>query len=253
MMHTEPRAGISIEVAEGEYVFSLRDFLQVIWRRASIVALVVALLTGAAVAFSLLQTPTYEASTKILVGQKSQGDAPINLAGDVQGLQQITQTVVEAVGSRVVAEEVIERLDLRVDPETFLENLNVQQVAETQFIQVDYRDADPRQARDIANAIAEVSSDRISEVSPNAAAITATIWEPSTEPDVPVDPKPVRNGVLALVFGLVIGVGLAFLLEYLDDSWRSPEEAERLSGAPTFGVIPKFKAPKGKNREELLR
>jgi receptor protein-tyrosine kinase len=54
----------------------------------------------------------------------------------------------------------------------------------------------------------------------------------------------VRNGLLALAVGLIIGVGLAFLLEYLDDSWDSPEEMEQVSGAPTFGIIPEIKASK---------
>jgi capsular polysaccharide biosynthesis protein len=38
----------------------------------------------------------------------------------------------------------------------------------------------------------------------------------------------------------MLGVGLAFLLEYLDDSWRSPEEVEQFLGLPNFGTIPHF-------------
>jgi hypothetical protein len=34
---------------------------------------------------------------------------------------------------------------------------------------------------------------------------------------------------------------MAFLLEYLDHSWRSPEEAEQITGVPTVGIIPEFK------------
>jgi capsular exopolysaccharide synthesis family protein len=37
----------------------------------------------------------------------------------------------------------------------------------------------------------------------------------------------------------MLGIGLAFIMEYLDDSWRSPDEVERISGVPAFGVIPK--------------
>jgi capsular polysaccharide biosynthesis protein len=64
-------------------------------------------------------------------------------------------------------------------------------------------------------------------------------------PDEPVSPNPVRNGILALALGLMLGVGLAFLLEYLDDSWRSPEEVEHITGVPTFGTIPEYKALSG--------
>jgi capsular polysaccharide biosynthesis protein len=49
-----------------------------------------------------------------------------------------------------------------------------------------------------------------------------------------------RNGLLAAVFGLMLGTGLALLMEYLDYSWRSPEEVEQISGVPTFATIPEF-------------
>jgi receptor protein-tyrosine kinase len=42
----------------------------------------------------------------------------------------------------------------------------------------------------------------------------------------------------------MLGTGLAFLLEYLDDSWSSPEEMEQVSGTPTLGIIPGFSASK---------
>jgi len=49
----------------------------------------------------------------------------------------------------------------------------------------------------------------------------------------------VRSGILALVLGLVLGVGVAFLLEYLDDSVRSKEDLERATvPLPVIGIIP---------------
>ena len=47
----------------------------------------------------------------------------------------------------------------------------------------------------------------------------------------PVSPKPLRNVVLGLVVGLVFGLGMAFLYEYLDNTIKSTEEAERIFGA----------------------
>ena len=55
----------------------------------------------------------------------------------------------------------------------------------------------------------------------------------------PVKPKPVRNGVLALILGLVIGTGLAFLVEYLDDSLKTKEDLRRVApDVPVVGLIP---------------
>lgn len=239
-MVTEPRHDAFVE---SEYTLSLRGPAQIIWKRLWIIALVAVLFTGTAVGLSLSQTPQYEASTKILVGQE-QGIA--DNPGNALGLQQLTQTMAEAAGSRPVAEAVIQRLGLQMSPNSLLGGLNVEPIPETQFIQVSYRGSDPDTAQRIANTVGEVFSEQISEVSPSA--ITATVWEEATVPFAPVSPNPVRNGLLALVIGSMLGVGLAFLLEYLDDSWQSSEEAEQISGVPTFGVIPEFKALKGKKR-----
>jgi capsular polysaccharide biosynthesis protein len=240
-------------IFEDERPFSLRDVAQIIRKRLWVIVLVTLVFVGAAVAFTRWQTPVYEASVQLLVGQEvQQGDdqqiSP-NLAGSIEGLQQLTQTIVEAIDSRPVAEETIQRLGLQMDPGILLNNLTAEQVGSTQFILLTYQDADPQRAQEIANTVSQVSSERMSQVSPSASGIRATIWEDATVPNTPVSPDPVRNAILALALGLMFGIGLTFVMEYLDDSWRSPEELEQVSGVPTFGVIPKFEIMKRERRE----
>jgi capsular exopolysaccharide synthesis family protein len=59
-------------------------------------------------------------------------------------------------------------------------------------------------------------------------------------PHTPVSPKPVRNAEIALVLGLLLGIGLAFLREYLDDTVTSREDLERVTTKlPVLGQIPR--------------
>ena len=241
MGRAELESDVSARTAEDEYIVSLRDILLVIRRRLWVISVVAVVLAGAAVGFSMAQTPVYEASIKILVGQESGITQDPNYT---MGLQQLTQTMVGGVSSRPVANAVIRQENLRMTTEEFLSHLSAEQEPNTQWIQVNYTDSSPERAQRVANAIGDVFSKQVSEVSPNANAITATVWERAVVPEAPVTPNPVRNGLLALVLGLIIGVGLAFLLEYLDDRWNSPEEMERVSGAPTFGIIPEFRGSK---------
>jgi len=205
-----------------------------------VVVLAAVLLTGAAVGLSLAQQPRYEASITILVGQDSGiSESP----GDAAGLQQLTQTMAQAVNSRPVTEAVAEQVgspDLTAA--TISENLTAEQIPDTQFIRVGYEDGDPERARVVADAVGEQFSRQVETISADANAITATVWERAVVPTEPVSPNPVRNGLLALALALALGLALAFLIEYLDGSWRSPEEAEELLGVPTFGVIPEFES-----------
>jgi capsular polysaccharide biosynthesis protein len=222
-------------------MYSPQTILQTLRRRMWTIVLVAGVLTGSALAFSQLQTPTYEASVLILVGQETTV-ATNPSAANVSELQELTLTVAKAVPTTPVAETVVERLDL---PEgsagEVINNVSAEPDPGTMFVNVSYKDSDPERAQLIANSIGRVLSVKISEVSVGANAITATVWEPATLPETPVSPDPIRNAILALVLGSILGVVLAFLLEYVGDSWNSREEAEEVSGVPVFGAIPRFK------------
>ncbi len=68
------------------------------------------------------------------------------------------------------------------------------------------------------------------------------IVEPAVAPRAPVRPQKVRNLAIAVVLGLALGVGTAFVLEHLDDRIRTPEQAERALDIPVLAVIPVFAA-----------
>lgn len=56
----------------------------------------------------------------------------------------------------------------------------------------------------------------------------------------PDSPRKVRNLLLAIFLGLFGGLGLALVMEYLDNTVKSAEDVERYSGLPTLGVVPVF-------------
>lgn len=75
----------------------------------------------------------------------------------------------------------------------------------------------------------------------------ATLLAEAGVPTSPVNQTPIRNGIAGLAVGLMLGVALAFLREYLDDSVKTKEDLERVAGVTVVGLIPAL--PEWKDRK----
>jgi capsular exopolysaccharide synthesis family protein len=81
----------------------------------------------------------------------------------------------------------------------------------------------------------------------------AQLVTPATVASVPVEPRPRRTAVVAVAVGLLFGIGLAFLFEYLDDSIRTKEDLERLAPTlPVLGLIPVLAAWRDRKESRLV-
>jgi succinoglycan biosynthesis transport protein ExoP len=155
----DPVAGVPAKAVVGENALSLRDFFRVIKQRLWLILLTAFVCAGAAIGFDLMQTPTYEGSIKILVGQERTSDRNVPTQGAGE-LQQLTRTMAESVESSRVAEEVVRRLGLQTTPEEFLKRQTAKQVFETQLIQVDFEDTSPQTAQLVATPLGTCSLKR---------------------------------------------------------------------------------------------
>ena len=69
--------------------------------------------------------------------------------------------------------------------------------------------------------------------------------DPALVPTYPTRPRKARNILLAFLVGLVGGVGLALLREYMDNTVKSPDDVERLAGLPSLAVVPEVRSLNG--------
>ncbi|MEJ0091121.1 MAG: polysaccharide biosynthesis tyrosine autokinase [Limisphaerales bacterium] len=83
---------------------------------------------------------------------------------------------------------------------------------------------------------ARIETEKIDLALPTTTVVEVTkVAEPGK---YPVKPNKLLNITLGLVFGLLVGVGLAFFIEYLDTSVKTIDDVERAFQAPVLGVIP---------------
>ncbi len=82
---------------------------------------------------------------------------------------------------------------------------------------------------------------------------SVNVWiiEQAKTPLSPATPKKKRNILLGLVLGLFGGIGLAFFIEYLDNTVKSPDEAEERLGLSVLGLVERFDTGAGELLTEL--
>ena len=84
------------------------------------------------------------------------------------------------------------------------------------------------------------------EIRLKATPITARVLDSAIVPSGPIRPKKAQGIALSMLIGLVLGVGVAFLQEFLDDRVNTSEEVERLTALPTLGVVPIIAEERGR-------
>src|SRR4029077_14151308 len=79
------------------------------------------------------------------------------------------------------------------------------------------------------------------------------VVDPALMPTGPSRPNKSRNVFLAILVGLIGGMGLALLREYLDNTVKNPDDVESLSRLPSLAVVPAFTNSNGHGRTRLQK
>lgn len=93
-----------------------------------------------------------------------------------------------------------------------------------------------------ANLLAEKVTETQIARSIDLGRTSVVVVSPANTPTAPVKPNKKLNMMLALVLGVMVFVGLAFVLEHLDYTIKTPEDVERHLELPVLGVVPKMDA-----------
>ncbi|PLT31776.1 YveK family protein [Peribacillus deserti] len=236
-----------------EETISLKELFGVIRKRMGLIVLITlaAVLVSALISYFVL-TPVYQASTQLLVNQKESKQTVYN-PNEIQTNLQLVNTYNEIIKSPVILDKVREELDLSISTGVLTSKITVSNANESQVLNLSVQDTDPYQAADIANKTAEVFQRDIKSI---MNVDNVTILSKATVGDKvsPIKPKPLLNIAIALVIGLMAGVGLAFLFEYLDNTIKNEQDIETLLDLPVLGSIANIEEPKeSKGKEKSVR
>ncbi|KAB2445570.1 YveK family protein [Bacillus luti] len=219
-----------------EETISLKELFHILRKRLAMILVITfgAVIVSAIISFFFM-TPIYQSSTQILVNQKKQEGAMFQ-AGEVQTNIQLTNTYKVIIKSPVILEQVNEKLNLNMTAQALTGKINVANEKDSQVISVTVEDKNPKLARDIANATADVFKGEVAKIM-NVDNVTVLSKAEIAENQSPIKPRPMLNIAIAFIASLMVSVGLAFLLEYLDNTVKKEEDIESLLGLPVLGIV----------------
>jgi tyrosine-protein kinase len=205
---------------------------------------------------SLQLAKVYEAQVSLLVRPAQ----PLSIDPGVQALtaDQILRTYARWMTEPPVLEKVISDQNLQTDPTTLSHQITVTPEPNTTILDVAVRDTDPARAMNTANTlvedfVAQVKQVQQSEVTTPTANSkdNLVVVSPAVPPTQPVFPRPLLFIGLGILAGLLVGLGLAFLLDYLDQSVRSDDVLRERTGLVPLGHI-SYVPAKQERRGELV-
>lgn len=218
---------------------SLTDILAVLRRRFWVVFVVVLLAVALVAVLSyVVLPPIYEASTSLIVNERSsiaQGTSGVDY-GQIQTNRSLAVTYAKIISSRAVLQDTIDTLRL---PETVKQLTRMTAVhveGDTEIIAVSVKDKDAIRAASIANTMANsfitqlpALVNRVENVSVIDRAVPVTDQ---------ISPRPLLNIAVAFIAALVLGLVLAFLVDDFDDRVKTPDDVKKNFRLRVLAVIP---------------
>ncbi|MEK6446650.1 YveK family protein [Priestia aryabhattai] len=230
-----------------EETISLRELFAVLRKRLWLIVLItiIAATVSALISFFVLP-PVYESKTQILVNQ-AKNDQQLYNTQVVQTNVQLINTYNDIITSPAILDKVIKELKLDGSAATLSGQIQVTSAQNSQVAQIVVQDTTAKRAADIANTTASVFQKEVPKLM-NVDNVKVLSKAALGENQSPVKPQPLLNVAIAIVVGLMVGIGLSFLLEYLDNTLKTEQDIENILELPIMGVVTTIKdVPKATN------
>lgn len=229
---------------------NLLEIIQAIMKRASILLILTIVFTVLGAGASLaLNKKVYTSTTSLIVGQESQQETgefnkingepiyeDVIEYGESSISEQAKKFYSDTLIRRDVLEEVIERLTLDLTIEELRENIKMEVPENSSSVLITVDSPNLKNVDEIADELAAIFQDEVYNITEVE---KIQVINTASEPEIVNTVNFVRNIILAVVAALAIGVVLALVLEYLDDSVQSAKEIEKRLGLSVIGQIGK--------------
>jgi polysaccharide biosynthesis transport protein len=253
----------------------LRDFLRLLRRQRVLILAALLIAAGAAVGYTMLKKPVYQASADLQFNDPSQDlsligtpvlpapNPPVQAAADATVVTSapVIRGVRRSLKGKLSTSRIQDSVQTSVDPNTNL--VTVQTTARTAKLAADLANAFARQTDLVATraertrlnraarrleqstrgqhqtaATRAVNAARLSSLKSLASLVApVTVAKPASIPGSPASPRPVRDILLALFLGLILGMLAAFMRDSLDRRLTDARDVQHQLQFPMVGYV----------------
>lgn len=216
----------------------IRQLFQIFLRRWWIIVIstVLCIAAGYVLAFYVIE-PVYKSDTTLYIGRNIDQKTDITYNDMMLGTQ-LVKDYRELVISRMVSNTVIQELGLKdITAEQLAQKLTVTSKNDTRVIQISTEDINPELAMNITNKVAEIFKVKVVEI------MMVENVQIIDRAEISVNPiSPNKKIYLAgsFILGLLLGIGVISLIEFLDNTIKTPEDIAKYLDLPVIGTIPVF-------------
>lgn len=218
---------------DDELEIDLLDLMQAMMQRLWL--LILCFVVGASLAFGFTKfmiTPMYTASSQIYILTKT---TSVTSLADIQMGAQITSDFAVLAKSRPVVNNVIRELDLDYTYEEVKDQITTENPSDTRILQISVENEDPELAKEISNALAEETAERVAYV---MSTDKPKIVEEAVTPKDPSSPSLVKNTVIGAMLGTILAVGVITFLYLMNDTIQTEEDVRKYLDLHTLATLP---------------
>ncbi|ELC8416292.1 YveK family protein [Clostridium perfringens] len=224
-----------------ENTISLQEIAYALKKRWKLIILITiaATLVSAILSFFVIK-PQYEAKAKLFIGKQETQENNAYNNSDVMMYQQLMKTYAELVKTSDLVTKAVKSANLDYNQDEIkgiLNNLTATPSADTQILDLSYKGRNPKEVLKVTEAITNEFISESKELIPNG---NVQVIQKPQLPEHPVSPNKKLNILIAFVLGLMVGIGVVLLMEYLDNTFKSREELEKALELPIIGAIPDY-------------
>lgn len=229
----------------------LRELLTLFWNKKVKILLIVAIFTLIGIIYTIgFVTPMYTSSTTLVLATSESSTTQANTitTTDVTLNSKLVSTYSELVKSKNVTRQVISNLGIDIKEEDLRNNITVTSVKNTELIEIAVTNEYAANASKIANEMAKVFTQKVSEI---YNINNVHVVDEAEISEIPSNINHTKDIIIFAFIGVVVSVVYVLIVNMLDTTIKTSEEVEKQFKVPVLASIPmyNFEPEKGGKRK----